>query len=88
MFMSVVEFIGSCMVGQLSLRKGEEAVFGFSGLEFCCLCPSMPSFSALLTGVTPTMLGAGVTIAGMDSAFCFLGFCSCWLPGRKLPTTT
>ena len=30
---------------------------------------------------------AGVTL-DITSCFCFLGFCSCWFPARKLPTTT
>lgn len=30
----------------------------------------------------------GGATPGTLSCFCFFGFCSCWFPVRKLPTTT
>lgn len=32
------------------------------------------------------MAAVGVAVVA-NSVFCFLGFCSCWFPARKLPTT-
>lgn len=66
MLMSVMEFLGSGMLLQFSLPKGGEgAGFGFGVLEFCCPFLSTLSCSASELGMM-----------GLDSAFCFLGFCS------------
>lgn len=46
--------------------------------------PLYPFISSPVTELT--MIG---TIGDVpDSILCFLGLCSCWWPGRKLPTTT
>ena len=88
MLISVAEFLGSCMVAQFSLWKVEVARFGFRAFGFCCESTLMPSsFSAFEAGAA-AIVGFGATVAGMDSFFCFLDFWSCWLPGKKLPTTT
>ena len=39
--------------------------------------------SAVDTGTAAVGVAVDIT-----SSFCFLGFGSCWLPARKLPTTT
>jgi len=33
-------------------------------------------------------MAAVSTTPDNESCFCFFGFCSCWFPARKLPTTT
>lgn len=77
MLMSVVEFLGSCMVLQFSLPKGcDRARFGFTVLELCSPFLSMLSLSAFEVGEIVAILGGGVTVASTDSAFCFLSFCS------------
>lgn len=41
--------------------------------------------SALEIGITAIGVAAEIVT---ESCFCFFGFCSCWFPTRKLPTTT
>lgn len=41
----------------------------------------------LWSAVEMGMAAAGMTV-DKESCFCFFGFCSCWFPARKLPTTT
>lgn len=99
MLMSVAVFLGSCkectaaLAPQLSLWKAAgENVVGFRELGFCRPLPfKLSSVSALEVGtvVAGVVLGTATgAAAGTDSGFCFFTFCSCWLVGRKLPTTT
>lgn len=89
MLISVVEFLGSCMVAQLSLwNDGEAAIFCFEALEFCCVSPPMPSSTSMLADREAGAVVTETTVAGIDSIFCLLGFCSWWSLGRKLPITT
>lgn len=97
--MSVAEFLGSCkectavFAPQLSLWKDEGAkVAGFREPGFCSPFPfKFSSVSTLDVGavVAGVVLGTATgAVAGIVSGFCFFTFCSCWLVGRKLPTTT
>lgn len=98
--MSVAEFLGSCkectaaLVPQLSLWKGEGAKpAGFNDPGFCTPFPfKLSSVSALEAGiaVAGAVLGTepGAAVGTDSGGFCFFTFCSCWLVGRKLPTTT
>lgn len=71
----------ACMAVQFSLPKKD---------EFCCPFPHIfSSLSGLDAGTgEAAMAGTVVRVAGIESILNFFGFVSCWLPGRKLPTTT